>query len=27
VVKDHLIPHLSEKKPTRDMFEAPTNLF
>jgi hypothetical protein len=27
VIKDHLIPHLSEKKSARDMFEAPTNLF
>jgi hypothetical protein len=26
-VKDHLIPHLSEKKSTRDMFVALTNLF
>jgi hypothetical protein len=26
-VKDHLIPHLSEKKSAREMFEALTNLF
>jgi hypothetical protein len=26
-VKDHLIPHLSEKKSARDMFVALTNLF
>jgi len=26
-VKDHLIPHLSEKKSAREMFVALTNLF
>jgi hypothetical protein len=26
-VKDHLIPHLSEKRSARDMFEALTNIF
>jgi putative lipoic acid-binding regulatory protein len=27
VVKDHLIPHISEKKSSKDMFVALTNLF